>query len=117
VPGEGKGFINTGMLQLPVGGRGKAHPSKHRGRRHAKEMFRKKSQRTSKTTTGRVFSTKLTTSGVFFAATIKGKIEEQLQLPAQWNGRPLHPYSSKMSSQQVSLFGLQVLTVNLWTIY
>jgi hypothetical protein len=46
-------------------------------------MFKKKSQRTAKTTTGRVFSTKLTTLGVFFAAAIKGKIEEQRQLPAR----------------------------------
>jgi hypothetical protein len=61
----------------------KPHPSNYRGCSHAKdEMQRKKSQRTPKETVGRVFSTKLTTPGVSFAAALKGNTEDKRQPPA-----------------------------------
>jgi hypothetical protein len=47
----------------------KPHPANFRGCKHAKdELQKKKSQRTPKTTTGRVFSSNLTMTGVSFAA-------------------------------------------------
>jgi hypothetical protein len=42
-------------------------------------MQKKKSQRVPRTTTGRVFSSSLTTPGVTFAAALQGKTEEQQQ--------------------------------------
>jgi hypothetical protein len=49
----------------------KPHPANYRGCRHAKEeMQKKKSQRTPRTTTGRVFSSNLTTPGMSFAAAL-----------------------------------------------
>jgi hypothetical protein len=54
------------------------HPANYRGCRHAKkEMQKKKSQRTPRTTTGSVFSSNLTTPGMSFAAALRGKTEEQ----------------------------------------
>jgi hypothetical protein len=51
----------------------KVHPANYRGCRHAKEELQKrKSQRTPKTTTGRVFSSNLTTPSVSFAAALRG---------------------------------------------
>jgi hypothetical protein len=63
----------------------KPHPSNYRGCRDAKEeMQRRQSQRTPKTPAGRVFSTKLATPGVSFAAALKGNPEEdQRQRPAR----------------------------------
>jgi hypothetical protein len=62
----------------------KPHPSNYRGCRHAnEELLRRKSQRIPKTTTGRVFSTKLTTPGVSFAAELRGRIEDHQQPPAR----------------------------------
>jgi hypothetical protein len=63
----------------------KAHPSNYRGCRHAKEMLRRKSQRTPKTTktTERVFPTKLTTPGVPVAAALRDRTEDQQQPPAR----------------------------------
>jgi hypothetical protein len=56
----------------------KAHPANYRGCRHAKEELQKrKTQRTPKTTTGRVFSSKVTTPGVSFAAALRGRNEQQ----------------------------------------
>jgi hypothetical protein len=56
----------------------KPHPANYRGYRHAKkEMQKKKSQRTPRTTTGRVFPSNLTTPGMSFAAALRGKTEEQ----------------------------------------
>jgi hypothetical protein len=66
------------MLQLSIGGRRKLHPANYRGCRHAKEM-QKKTQRTPRTTTGRAFSSNLTTPGMTFAAALRGKTEEQQQ--------------------------------------
>jgi hypothetical protein len=43
------------------------------------ELQKKKSQRTPRTTTGRVFSSSLTTPGVSFVAALRGKTEEQQQ--------------------------------------
>jgi hypothetical protein len=51
----------------------KPHPAKYRGCRHTKEELQKrKSQRSPKTTTGRVFSSNLTTPSVSFAAALGG---------------------------------------------
>jgi hypothetical protein len=63
----------------------KPHPSNYRGCRHVKkEMQSRQSQRTPKTPAGRVFSTKLATPGVSFAAALKGNPEEdQRQPPAR----------------------------------
>jgi hypothetical protein len=58
----------------------KPHPANYRGCRNAEEeMQKKKSQRTPKATTGRVFSSNLTTRGVSFAATRRGRAEEKQQ--------------------------------------
>jgi hypothetical protein len=58
----------------------KPHPANYWGCRHAKEeMQKKKSQRTPRTTTGRVFSSNLITPGVSFAAALRGRTEEQQQ--------------------------------------
>jgi hypothetical protein len=54
----------------------KAHPANYRGCRHAK-LQKRKSQRRPKTTTGRVFSSNLTTSGISFAAALRGSIAQQ----------------------------------------
>jgi hypothetical protein len=49
------------------------HPAKYRGCRHAKEQLkRKKSQKTPKTTTGRVFTSTPSTPDVSFAAALRG---------------------------------------------
>jgi hypothetical protein len=62
----------------------KAHPSNYRGcRRHAEELLRRKSQRTLKTTTGRVFLAKLATPGVSFRAALRGRTEDQQQPSAR----------------------------------
>jgi hypothetical protein len=56
----------------------KPHHANYWDCRHAKEEMQKtKSQRTPKTTTGRLFSSKLTTPGMSFAAALRGKTEEQ----------------------------------------
>jgi hypothetical protein len=56
----------------------KPHPANYRGCRHAKEeLQKKKSQRTPKTTVGRVFSSALTTARVSFAAALWGSREQQ----------------------------------------
>jgi biotin carboxyl carrier protein len=46
-------------------------------------MQKRKSQRTPKATTGRVFSSKLTTPGMSFAVALRGKTEEQQQSQTQ----------------------------------
>jgi hypothetical protein len=62
--------------QLAIGE--KAHPANYRGRRYAKEeMQKKKSQRTPKTTTRRVFFSNLGTPDVSFAAALRGSTEQQ----------------------------------------
>jgi hypothetical protein len=71
----------------------KAHPSNYRGCRHAKELLRKKTQRTPKITTGRVFPTKFMDPGIpFVVASVAGKRMSSnirharwRQLLAQWN--------------------------------
>jgi hypothetical protein len=56
----------------------KAHPANYRGCRHAKEELQKrKLQRTPKTTTGKVFSSNLTTPGISFAAALRGSTAQQ----------------------------------------
>jgi hypothetical protein len=78
LPQERKYIFHPNMLQLSEGEN--PHPENYRGCRHAKEeMQKKKSQRTPRTTTGRVFSSNLTTPGMSFAAALQGKTEEQQQ--------------------------------------
>jgi hypothetical protein len=55
------------------------HPANYRGCIQMKDEMQKKSQRTPKTTTGRLISSKLTTPGMSFAAALRGKTEEQQQ--------------------------------------
>jgi hypothetical protein len=58
----------------------KLHPAHYRGFRHAEEdMHEKKWQRTTRTATGRVFSSNLATPGVSFPAALRGRTEEQQQ--------------------------------------
>jgi hypothetical protein len=58
----------------------KPHPANYRGYTDVKEkMQKKKSQRTPRTTTGRVCSSNLSTSGMSFAEALRGKTEEQRQ--------------------------------------
>jgi hypothetical protein len=62
----------------------KPHPANYRGCRHAKEELQKnKSQKTPKTKTGRVFSSNITTAGVFFAAVLRGSTAQQQQPQAR----------------------------------
>jgi hypothetical protein len=75
-----KYIFHPNILQLPVGGRRNPHPTKYLGCRHAEEEVRKKkTQRTPRTTTGREFSSNLTTPGTSLAAALRGKPEEQQQ--------------------------------------
>jgi hypothetical protein len=58
----------------------KIHPANYRGCRHAKEeMQKKKSQRTPRITTGRLFPCDLITPGVSFTAALLSRTEEQQQ--------------------------------------
>jgi hypothetical protein len=58
----------------------KPHPANYRGCRHAEEeMQKKKSQKISKTTPGRMFSSSLTTPSMSFAEALRGRTEEQKQ--------------------------------------
>jgi hypothetical protein len=60
----------------------KPHPANYRGCRHAKEeLQKKKTQRTPNTTTGRVFSSNITTPGLSFAAALRGGTAQQQQDP------------------------------------
>jgi hypothetical protein len=71
VPRERKYIFHPNMLQLRLAEGENPHPANYRGCRHAKEeMQRKKSQRTLRTTTGKEFSSNLTTSGMSFAAAL-----------------------------------------------
>jgi hypothetical protein len=74
----------------------KVHPSNSRGCRHAKAQLQiKKSQKTPKTTTGRVFPTKMTTLTVSFAKALRGRADQQ-----------------QPAAQQVVLAALGAPTVN-----
>jgi hypothetical protein len=61
----------------------KAHPANYRGCRHPKEELQKrKSQRTPKTTTGRVFSSNFTTPGITFMVVLQcSTVQQQCQIP------------------------------------
>jgi hypothetical protein len=61
------------------------HTSNYRGCRHAKEELRKrKLQRVSKTITGKMFSSDITTSGVLFAMALqRSTVHEQWSHPHQ----------------------------------
>jgi hypothetical protein len=63
----------------------KPHPSTYRGCSHAKdEMRKRKPQSTPNTATGRVFSSKRTTTGLSFAAALRSNTgEQQRPLPTQ----------------------------------
>jgi hypothetical protein len=61
----------------------KAHPANYRDCRHDKEELQKrKSQRSPKTTAGRVFSSNLTTPGISFAAALRDSTAQQQRLQA-----------------------------------
>jgi hypothetical protein len=80
VPRERKYVFHANMLPLSVGGSRKTSSRKLSGLQTSKEeMQKKKSQRTSRTTTGSVFSSNLTTPGMSFTAALRGKTEEQQQ--------------------------------------
>jgi predicted adenine nucleotide alpha hydrolase (AANH) superfamily ATPase len=92
----------------------KAHPANYRGCRYAKEeMHKRKSQRTPKTTTRRVFSSNLTTPGVSFVVALQGSIEQQqwphtcqvaVAGPVTMEPRvpaPLHQYKQQAIGQSV----------------
>jgi hypothetical protein len=56
----------------------KPHPSNYRDCSHAKEEIgRRKAQRTPKSITRRVFSSKYTTPGLSFAAALRNNAEQQ----------------------------------------
>jgi hypothetical protein len=58
----------------------KPHPANYRGSSHAKEeLQRKRSQKSPKTTTGRVFSSTIATPGVSFAAALGGGRQQHQQ--------------------------------------
>jgi hypothetical protein len=60
----------------------KPHPANYRCCRYAKEeLQRRKTQRTPKTTTGRVFSSNIITPGVSFAAALRGSGHQQQPQP------------------------------------
>jgi hypothetical protein len=73
LPGERDGYLHSKLLEGE-----KPHPANYRGCRHAKEeLQKKKTQRTPNTTTGRVFSSNLTTTSVSFAAALRGRTAQQ----------------------------------------
>jgi hypothetical protein len=94
----------------------KVHPANYRGCRHAKEELQKrKSQRTPKTTTGRVFSSNLTTPGISFTAALRGSIAQQQRPQAHQVPVQIHPYQEirmflllNSKKKPVSQFGLQL---------
>jgi hypothetical protein len=68
------------MLQLPAGGSRKPPSCQLSGLQAREgEDTEKKSQRTPRTTTGRGFSSNLTTPGVSLAAAVRGRTGEQQQ--------------------------------------
>jgi hypothetical protein len=86
------------MLQLLAGGRKKPHPANYRGCRHAKEeLQKKKSQRAPKTTTGKVFSSALTTPGVSFAAALRGSIDQQRPRNAKFQRQVKPHFKNRVS--------------------
>jgi hypothetical protein len=61
------------------------HPASYRGYKYEREKLQKrKAQRATKTTTGWVFSSNLTTPGVSFAAALRGSSEQQQRPQFQW---------------------------------
>jgi hypothetical protein len=96
----------------------KPHPANYQGCRHAKEeMQKKKSQRTPRTTTGRVFSSNLTTPGMSFSAALRGKTED-LQQPRthQMAGpdtmEPRVPAASPQHEQQIASQSVRAPNIN-----
>jgi hypothetical protein len=75
-------MFHPNMLQQSVFGR-RRPPSRKLSGLQTREGgdAEKKSQRTARTTTGRVFSSNLTALGMYFAAALRGKAEEQQQQP------------------------------------
>jgi hypothetical protein len=71
----------------------KPHPANYRGCKHAREeLQRRKAQKASKTATGRVFSSNLTTPDVSFAAALRGGADQQQLQARQVPGEtPLMP--------------------------
>jgi hypothetical protein len=94
----------------------KPHVANNRGCRHAKEELQKrKSQRTPKTTTGRVFSSNRTTPGISFLAALRGSTQQKQQPQAQQIPTVGLPQQRKRFSEllqslnnHVSLFSLKM---------
>jgi hypothetical protein len=86
------------------------HPANYRGCRHAKEeMQKKKSQRTPRTTTGRVLSSNLTTPGVSFEAALQEQPRTHRVTGADTMEHRVPEASPQHEQQkQVSQFGLQI---------
>jgi hypothetical protein len=81
----------------------KPHPSNYRGCSHARdEMRNRKAQRTPKTTTGRVFSSHLTTQGVSFAAALRSS-PDQLQRPHPHNAAAAGPATAEQRRIQAPM--------------
>jgi hypothetical protein len=72
---QGMSSTPTDMLQLPAGQR--RNTENYRACRHAKEMWKRKSQKTTNTMTGRKFSSKFTTSTISFAVALRGNSEHK----------------------------------------
>jgi hypothetical protein len=115
-------IFHPNILQMPVGGRRKPHPANYLGCRHAKEeMQTKNSQRTPRTTTGRIFSSKLTNPSMSSAAPLRGKAEEQQQpqthhvavaVKGPATMKPLVPAALLQQEQQTTGQSIRATNVN-----
>jgi hypothetical protein len=98
------------------------HSANYRGCRHAKEeMQKKKSQRTTKIKTRRVFSWNLTTPSLSFAAALQGSTEQQQRPQTQVavagpaTVEPRAPALLHQHEQQATGH-IQISTLRLWTV-
>jgi hypothetical protein len=79
VPRERKYIFHLNMLNCRLAEGEKLHHGNYRVCRPSKEMQKKKSQRTPRTTTGRVFSSNLTNKSTSYSVALRNKTEEQQQ--------------------------------------
>jgi hypothetical protein len=102
----------------------KHHPSNYRGCSLDREEIRKrKTHRTPKVTTGKVFTTNYVTSGLSFAAALRRNAGHQRQpIPSQvpatspFAGTKLSTPAPGQHQKQVSQSGLKIQIVNLLTV-
>jgi hypothetical protein len=78
-PEKGKEDSTPACCNCKLAEGGKPHPSTYRGCSHTKEKRRKKIPRTPKPSTGRVFSSKYTTSSMSFAEALQSKADQTQQ--------------------------------------